>query len=54
LAQYFRAADRFVQDFHAEGPGFELQETLRMNGEWKPLGKQNVVQRMQCNPVGKL
>ena len=22
--QYFRAAGRFVQDFHAEGPGFKV------------------------------
>ncbi len=51
--QYFRAVGRFVQGFHAEGPGFESQVTLRMNGEWKQQGKQNVVQRMQCNPVGK-
>jgi hypothetical protein len=52
--QYFRAVGRFRQDFHAEGPGFESQVTLRMNGRWKRQGKQNVVQRMQCNPVGKL
>ncbi len=31
--QYVQAAGRFVQDFHAEGPGFELEVTLRMNGK---------------------
>ncbi len=52
--QYFGAAGRLVKDFNAEGPGIESQVTLRMNGEWKRQGKQNVVQRMQCYPVGKL
>ncbi len=52
--QYFRNVGRFVQDFCAEGPGFESEAIFRMNGEWKRQGKQNVVQRMQYNPVGKL
>jgi hypothetical protein len=52
--QYFRAVGRFVQNFRAEGPGFESEVTLRTNGEWKRQGKQNVVQRVHRNPVGKL
>jgi hypothetical protein len=44
--QYFRVAGRFVQDFHAEGSGFQSKVMFRMKRKWKRQGKQNVVQRM--------
>ncbi len=39
--------------FTLRARGSKLDVMLRMNGEWRQQGKQNVVQRMQCNMLEK-